>query len=432
MTMITKRKRSSLAVQSLLLGVLTLTGAACTSQLPPPVAETARTLEEAYAASPASGDAWRYALVIDASSSATGLQIFKWRARPGGRLPQIEAAPYPRRPEYDAWEIKVRPGLSAYADNPEQAAQSLEPLMDFALEKLGTDGRVLSDSSVLLRATAGMRLLPNQQQEAILFQLRSYLDSLPFGESSARVISGEEEGVYGWIAVNYTLGHLEHGGPFPTVGALDLGGASTQITFLPLDYPRSLGRTVRIGENTYRLYTHSYLGLGQDQARESVDSTACFIRGYPMPSGGVGTGDFARCQEAILETFSAPCDDGPCSLFGAYQPPLYGEFLAFSVYAFAADFFDLGERLVPQDIAEEGAAFCSQDWNAMIAADPDLESNPYVPNYCYAAAHIATLLSDGFGFPSETDKITAPLRVQGSSVGWTLGALVYDLAGNVD
>lgn len=326
----------------------------------------------------------------------------------------------------------MRPGLSAYADNPKQAAQSLEPLIDFALEKLGADGSVLADSSLLLRATAGMRLLSDQQQEAILSQLRSYFDNLPFGESSARVISGEEEGVYGWIAVNYTLGHLEHGGPFPTVGALDLGGASTQITFLPLDYPRSLGLTVRIGQNTYRLYTHSYLGLGQDQARESVGSPACFIQGYPMPSGGVGTGDFARCQEAILDTFSAPCDDEPCSLFGTYQPPLYGEFLAFSVYAYAADFFDLDQHLVPERIAEEGSAFCAQDWNALIAADPDLASNPYVPNYCYAAAHIATLLSDGFGFASETERITAPLRVQGSSVGWTLGALVYELAGSVD
>jgi apyrase len=375
---------------------------------------------------------WRYALVFDASSSATGMQIFQWRPRPGGRLPQIEAAPYAPEQQTEAWEMKVRPGLSSYADNPEEAVHSLYPLVEFALEKIGADPRALSRSSLLLRATAGMRLLPDAQQEAIVSAVRGYFETLPFGATSAQIITGAEEGIYGWIAVNYTLGHLEHGGPFPTVGALDLGGASTQITFLPLDYPRSLGQTVRIGQNTYHLYTHSYLGLGQDQARDSVASPACFIRGFPMPSGGTGTGDFERCRGAILEGFRVPCENEPCPLLGTYQPPLYGDFLAFSVYAYAADFFGLGERLVPEDIAEKGAVFCAQDWNAMVAADPDLADNRYVPNYCYAAAHIATLLTDGFGFPDSTQRITAPLRVQGASVGWTLGALVYELAGSAD
>lgn len=51
------------------------------------------------------------------------------------------------------------------------------------------------------------------------------------------------------------------------VGALDMGGASTQITFVPggpiLD--KSTQTTVRLYGSEHRVYTHSYLCFGRDQ-----------------------------------------------------------------------------------------------------------------------------------------------------------------------
>merc|ERR1719312_2320547 len=40
-----------------------------------------------------------------------------------------------------------------------------------------------------------------------------------------------DEGVFGWMTVNYLLGQLNQ--PKKSYVALDLGGGSTQITFLP-------------------------------------------------------------------------------------------------------------------------------------------------------------------------------------------------------
>lgn len=372
---------------------------------------------------------WRYALMIDASSSASTLQIFRWRDQDGGRLPQIEAAP--GRHSDETWEKRVKPGLASYAGQPEKAAASLQPLLEFALDKLGQLPAEPANATVYLRATAGMRLLPEEEQAAILESVRSYLDSLPFGESTAEVITGADEGVYGWLTANYVLGHLDHGGPFPTVGALDLGGASAQITFQPLDFPREHVREVTLGRNTYHLYTRSYLGLGQDVAREKVDSPDCFLEGYPLTGGRKGRGDFDACRAAIRAELSVPCseDESPCPLLTGHQPPVYGDFLALSVYAYAADYFSLDERLIPSEVAASGRSFCATDWLAWVDRDPEIAGDPYAPTYCYAAAHIETLLTDGFGFRSDTERITAPLRVQGIPIGWTLGALVYELAG---
>ena len=50
------------------------------------------------------------------------------------------------------------------------------------------------------------------------------------------------------------------------VGVLELGGASTQITFLPSRPPRANLFLVRLGGVVYRLYAHSYLNYGQDRA----------------------------------------------------------------------------------------------------------------------------------------------------------------------
>ena len=64
--------------------------------------------------------------------------------------------------------------------------------------------------------------------------------------------------------------------------------------------------------------------------------------------------------------------------------------------------------------------------------DPSIGDNAYVPEYCFSAAYVVTLLTEGLGFPADTDRVTAPLRVQGTPIGWTLGALLYELAGTAD
>ena len=50
-----------------------------------------------------------------------------------------------------------------------------------------------------------------------------------------------DAGVIAWISTNYLLDRFKHGRDghrLPTVGVVDMGGASTQISFeIPWDYP---------------------------------------------------------------------------------------------------------------------------------------------------------------------------------------------------
>jgi Golgi nucleoside diphosphatase len=183
-----------------------------------------------------------------------------------------------------------------------------------------------ASTPIYLYATAGMRMLPEDEQIAILeatcatirndypFLVGKASSAGPCGEN-IRIISGEEEGMWGWVAVNYLMdgfGHSSKKPPksdgtllplepladpppdssqdsvtpvdvnhhLPTFGFLDMGGASTQLAFSPTqeelarsEYPEDeLGRVkLRLlsGEDVeWPVFVASWLGYGTNKARE--------------------------------------------------------------------------------------------------------------------------------------------------------------------
>lgn len=201
-------------------------------------------------------------------------------------------------------------------------------------------------------------------RRSILKEVRSYLATtgFMFQDSWARVISGEEEGIFGWITVNYVNGLLvpeDGGGINNTLGALDLGGASTQITFkadvdlLSDLYNLQLGSVVNED-----LYTHSFLYFGNNEAMRRGKQLAydtpvtppvgntyfspCYYKGSSIANFTTiqgrsitmnGTGDYSACRTLLLGLLdrNALCFTAPngqihttttCSIAGEYQPPL--------------------------------------------------------------------------------------------------------------
>jgi hypothetical protein len=64
---------------------------------------------------------------------------------------------------------------------------------------------------VQLLATAGLRMLPGDASGALLQEARRLLggSGFLFRDEWARVISGQEEGLFGWVSINYATGALQ-------------------------------------------------------------------------------------------------------------------------------------------------------------------------------------------------------------------------------
>ncbi len=370
----------------------------------------------------------RWGAVIDAGSSGSRLRYYCWRPGAGGALPWVE----------DAGSEKVEPGIAdaECSRAPEEAVARLRPLIEGARRTIGEEES--ARTPLALMATAGLRQCPRGYREAMLAGIREYLAGTPFKDPRAELITGDDEARYGWTSVNYLLGHLEPGKALETVGALDLGGVSTQITFLPgsCTGPQEACGELSVGEHTFPLYAHSYLGWGQDEAMRKVASRACYLRGYRREDGAfTGRGRYRACRRAIRKGIAHELRERPpeppcarsCSRLGFYQPPLEGDLVAFSAYAYNTGFLGLGPELTLEQLQAAGRSYCRTTWReaaAGCAASPRPGCREeWLNRYCFSAAYIVTLLHEVYGLPMDR-AFTSTNELAGAGIDWTLGVMV--------
>ncbi len=368
----------------------------------------------------------RYGIIIDAGTTGTRVHIYALDGRDEEGVPRVQAAPWPRGQGEPLWEMRVEPGLIDSGGNPEAAIASIEPLIAYAADRVGPDERELRRTPLFLMATAGMRALPEQEREAILGPVRAWLRaSSPFHVKDVRVITGEEEALFGWLTINYAGGTLNARGTQETLGVLDMGGGSTQIAFAPTKAPEAHGVSVDFGPSALQLYARSYLGYGEERMLERVADPRCSPRGAPLEGGRVGQGDYAACRAVILKALEGPCDKGPCSLMGAWQPPLRGDFVAVSAYFYTMTFAEAGDPASLEALERFGVHYCASEWSEILKAHPEVDPR-YLVQYCFSAAYMVSILHEGYGFDMETTQIRALDRIGGNDTGWTLGAMIFE------
>ena len=90
-------------------------------------------------------------------------------------------------------------------------------------------------TQIRLAATAGLRLLPKETAEAILDSCYAFLrekSTFLVSRDKISVISGRDEGAYGWLSINFLLNRLDgmSAAAEGTLGSIEMGGASSQVT----------------------------------------------------------------------------------------------------------------------------------------------------------------------------------------------------------
>ncbi|XP_064370143.1 ectonucleoside triphosphate diphosphohydrolase 1 isoform X1 [Dromaius novaehollandiae] len=410
----------------------------------------------------------KYGIVLDAGSSHTNLYVYDWPAEKEndtGVVQQVEVC-------------KVEgPGISGYSHATEKAGPSLMQCLRRAEEVIPPNQH--PETPVYLGATAGMRLLSLEDKSAadkVLSSVEKTLRSAPFNFQGARIISGQEEGAYGWITINYLLGSFKQSGwtkflhilksVSETSGALDLGGASTQITFVPDEIPYESPESwlhFRLYGKDYKVYTHSFLCYGKDQAlrqklARDLQTTEngrlldpCFHQGYQrtvnisdlfrnpctsaekkqLPFSQLyiqGEGDYQKCRRNIQYLFNKTnCPYSSCSFNGIYLPPLQGDFGAFSAFYFVMNFLNLTNEKSPvalDKVASAIQSFCARPWQEVKLAYHQIKEK-YLSEYCFSGTYILSLLQNGYEFTEENwQRIHFLGKIGSSDAGWTLGYML--------
>ncbi|XP_007424810.2 ectonucleoside triphosphate diphosphohydrolase 1 isoform X1 [Python bivittatus] len=404
----------------------------------------------------------KYGIVLDAGSSHTNVYVYEWPAEKENNTGVVR--------QIHVCEVEG-PGISSYANAVENASVPLKHCMDSAKE-IVPQGKH-QETPVYLGATAGMRLLRLKNEDVagrVLSAVGETLRMYPFKFQGARILGGDEEGVYGWITLNYLLGKFTEsiwpkvlGHTFfksRTTGALDLGGASTQITFVPDPNNNESADTVKVHlyGKEYMVYTHSFLCYGKDQALHlkllhDVFSSKtdrlqdpCFHQGYtrtlnvfdlttnPCTACRItvshsqmqiqGDGNYEKCLASIQRIFNTPdCFYSSCTFNRTFLPEVSGEFVAFSAFYYVMNFLNATQKPMDQ-VIQTVKSFCSKSWNEVKVEFPKVKEK-YLSEYCFSGVYIISLLGQRYNFTEEKWRnIHFLKKIQNSDAGWTLGYML--------
>ncbi|XP_018644327.1 guanosine-diphosphatase, putative [Schistosoma mansoni] len=345
-----------------------------------------------------------YIIIVDAGSSGSRMFVYTWQIK-AESLSGLEDVEILKDVLGNPVVKKKSPGLSSFADKLSDIRDYISALLDYAESHIPRSSQ--PNTPLFIMATAGMRLLTQTNQDAIWRNVRSHVKStykFQFEETYAYTISGVEEGLFGWIAVNYLLGRFRllpgDEGPVkqPTNGMLDMGGASMQIAYEVQstdNLPNSLVSEFSVTRNwfstnqRYKLYVKSYLGYGMNSFRKRYEEylfqmygtnssskqkasrieDPCLLEGFnvtseltPRPVIGekldsasdkisvqyTGTGNMSQCMQNVepLLNLNQSCSPLPCAINNVAQ--LDPDFDSMKFYGLSEFYYTLETlKLIP-------------------------------------------------------------------------------------
>lgn len=375
----------------------------------------------------------RYAVIFDAGSSGSRVHVFCFDKN-------LDLVPIGNDLELFAQE---KPGLSAYASNPIEAANSLVSLLEQAQHVVPKELR--GKTPVRVGATAGLRQLEGDASDRILQAVRDLLrdkSDLKSDPNWVTVLDGTQEGAFQWVTINYLLRKL--GKKYSnTVGVVDLGGGSVQMAYAISKSDAAKAPKVSDGEEAYvremylkgrkyYLYVHSYLHYGLLAARAEILKTVgdsgnpCILAGYQgsykyagatygvsaSPSGP--NVDACRAYASKALKVNETCKHMRCSFGGVWnggggdgEKNLFVASFFFD-RAVEAGFVDPKQpvaKVRPAAFREAANLACGTKLEEAQSKYPNVDKDN-LPYLCMDLVYQFTLLVDGFGL-----KLSQPISL---------------------
>lgn len=409
--------------------------------------------------SPNLRDAKRYVVIFDAGSSGSRVHVYCFDQN-------TDLVPIGKDLElFD----HIKPGLSAYANDPQAAANSLRSLLDEAEGVVPKELR--SKTPVRVGATAGLRALEGDASDRILDAVRDllkYRSALKSDADGVAVLDGSQEGSYEWVTINYLLGKL--GKSYSdTVGVVDLGGGSVQMAYAISKTDAAKAPRVSDGEDSYvkemhlmgtdyYLYVHSYLHYGLLAARAEIlkvseeSGNACILAGFDgvykyggteykasaSPSGSSLDGCRSLALKA-LKVNESTCTHMKCTFGGVWnggggdgQKNLFVASFFFDRAA-EAGFIDPAlpvANVHPADFEEAAKQACETKLDNAKSIYKRVEEGN-LPYLCMDLVYQYTLLVDGFALePWQEITLVKKVKYRDSLVeaAWPLGSAIEALS----
>ena len=340
-------------------------------------------------------------VVIDAGSTGSRLFVYDYAPTASGALPKVTLL---------ATRKDATP-LAEFAAHPAAAAGAIARLLD-----VNHMDAAVKKAPVYLLATAGMRLIAQPAQAAIYAAINVYLkENTDFSPGLVGTITGRQEGLFDWLAVNYARGTLLS---YHTYGVLDMGGASTEIAYQTDFKHANMPPVVLAG---VRLYTqsHSFLGLGQDRAREQYPNNKnCYYLHYLLPNMTRANGNIYQCERDVSRLINVIHRVNE----RVHDVPKGTRFVALSGFEYIAHEFGFDDQVTPHALLERAHHACAQPMSHVT------ENPMYRANYCFYTAYVYGLMVQGYKMnPHQPVEIFE--KKKNDTLSWTMGAVLYYLSG---
>jgi Golgi nucleoside diphosphatase len=345
--------------------------------------------------------------VVDAGSTGSRLHLYAYDHDANNSPIQIK----------ELWNKKIKPGFASIEAN----AQTIDSYLTVLLSD-----SPIKQMPVYFYATAGMRLLPQAKQKIYYDELKNWFEQQREWQlTDAKTITGNEEGLYDWLSINYHLGTLATP-QNKTIGVMDMGGASVQIVFPIAETPAINEKSqikLDIYGQHYNLYVHSFLGLGQtEMSHQFLNSAPCFSNNYPMPDGEEGQGNALSCEQKVARLMN--------NVHGVKQliQPLLTSNSVDAWYSIGgianladSSFFHFeNAQLTNQTLIQQAdSEICHQSWEMINSQFPN---DDYVYEYCLFSAYYYALMVDGYGlYPEQKVNYVPPQE----NIDWTTGVVLH-------